>query len=127
MKTVCALVTSLVLLLLLGTEGQALRLTGDVSGVAMQRFNSQMLSSPVADYNGLVGRSFWPWVNFPQAPTVTIENVEIERPDSERTIASPSTPPANAKFWTARCGIFVELRVSPAMNLMQEEQKPCPQ
>lgn len=65
-----------------------------------------------------------PLIGFPMTPNLTIVNVQVERP--EEPPPPPPKPPAPAKFWIARCGSFVELQVSPTMNLMEEEQKGCP-
>ncbi len=69
------------------------------------------------------GRGFWPMFGYPQVPNLTIVDVQVQNP--EQPPPPPPKPPAPAKFWTARCGTFVELQVSPTMNLIEEEQKGC--
>ena len=114
-----------VLFALLGTEARASRTLRDFSGDAMQRYNSRMMSSPVMRFPGLFGLSLWPYIAYLPAPSMTIVNVEIQLPESDQRQTPPPTPPARPKFWTARCGVFVELEVSSTMNLMEEERKPC--
>ncbi len=116
-----------VLLALLGTEAEAGRTLRDFSGDAMQRFDSRMMASPVMSFPGLFGLSLWPYISYPPAPSMTIVNVQIQMPELDQRPPPPPTPPARPKFWTARCGVFVELEVSPTMNLMEEERKPCSQ
>ncbi len=116
-----------VLLALLGTEAEAGRTLRDFSGDAMQRFDSRMMASPVMSFPGLFGLSLWPYISYPPAPSMTIVNVQIQMPELDQRPLPPPTPPARPKFWTARCGVFVELEVSPTMNLMEEERKPCSQ
>ena len=71
------------------------------------------------------GMSLWPYVAYPLPPSMTIVNVQIQLPELDQRPALPPIPPAPPKFWTARCGVFVELEVGPAMNLMEKERKPC--
>ena len=117
--------TAVVLLALLGTEAEAGRIIRDSSGDAMQRYNSQMLDSPMLRIPAPLGLAFGPFLVYPPAPTMTIVNVQIQLPELYAPPAPPPPPPARAKFWTAQCGVFVELEVSPKMNLMEEERKPC--
>jgi hypothetical protein len=117
--------STLVLLALLGTEAEAGRTFGESSGNAMQRFDSQMMASPVMRFPGRSGLSFWPYIAYTPAPSMTIVNVQIQIPEVDQRPTPPPTPPARSKFWTARCGVFVELEVSSTMNLMEEETKPC--
>lgn len=119
------LASMLVLLTLYGTNAEASRMLRDSSGDPMQRFNSRMMSSPVMRFPGLFGISLWPYIAYPPAPSMTIVNIQIHMPGSDQPPAPPPTPPAHPKFWTARCGVFVELDVSSTMNLMEEERKPC--
>jgi len=112
------LVSTVVLLALLGTEAEAGGTVGGSSGGAMQGFDSRMMASPVMRFPGL---SLWPYIAYPPAPSMTIVNVQIQPPEVDQ----PPPPPARPKFWIARCGIFVELEVSSTMNLMEEERKPC--
>ena len=118
--------TSTVLLLgLLGTEAEAGRASRDVSGDAMQRYESRMMPSPMIRFPGSFGLSLWPYIVYPPAPSLTIVNVQVQIPELDQRPAPAPTPPARPKFWSARCGVFVELEVSSTMNLMEEERKPC--
>lgn len=117
--------STIVLLALLGTEAHAGRMLREFSGDAMQRHDSRMMASPIMPFPGLFGLSFWPYIAYPPAPSMTIVNVEIYIPEIDQQPVRPSITPARPKFWTARCGTFVELEVSSIMNLMEEEQKPC--
>ena len=119
-------ITTVVLLALLGTKAEAGRIIRDSSGDAMQRYNSQMLDSPMLRIPAPLGLAFWPFLAYLPAPTMTIVNVQIQLPELHTSPTPPAPPPARAKFWTAQCGVFVELEVSPKMNLMGEERKPCP-
>ncbi len=120
-------VSTLVLLALLGTEAEAGRTLREFSGDAMQRFDSRMMASPVMRFPGLFGQSLWPYIAYPPAPSMTIVNIQIQIPELNQPPPPPPPPPARPKFWTARCGVFVELEVSSTMNLMEEEAKPCSQ
>jgi hypothetical protein len=93
----------------------------------MQRYDSRMMASPVMHFTGLFGQSLWPYIAYPPAPSMTIVNIQIQIPDLDQPPPPPATPPARPKFWTARCGVFVELEVSSTMNLMEEERKSCSQ
>ncbi len=73
---------------------------------------------------GFHGRAIQPMIGSALDPNLTIINVQVE--PKEDPPPPPPKPPAPAKFWTARCGSFVELQVSPTMNLIEEEQKGCP-
>jgi len=117
--------STLVLLALLGTEAEAGRTLGESSGDAMQRFDSRMMASPVMRFPGLFGLSLWPYIAYPPAPSMTIVNIQIQIPELNQPPTPPPRPPAPPKFWTARCGVFVEFEVSSTMNLMEEETKPC--
>jgi hypothetical protein len=119
------LASTLVLLALVGTNAEAGRMLRDASGDPMQRFESRMMSSPVMRFPGLFGISLWPYIAYPPAPSMTIVNIQIQMSGLDQPPAPPPTPPAHPKFWTARCGLFVELEVSSTMNLMEEERKPC--
>lgn len=119
------LASTLVLLVLLGTNAEAGRMLRDASGDPMQRFDSRMMSSPVMRFPGLFGISLWPYIAYPPAPSTTIVNIQIQMSALDQPPAPPPTAPAHPKFWTARCGVFVELEVSSTMNLMEEERKPC--
>ena len=119
------LASTLVLLALLGTEAEADRTFRESSGDAMQRFDSRMMGSPVMRFHGLSGLSLWPYIAYSPTPSMTIVNVQIQIPEVDQRPTPPPAPPARSKFWTARCGVFVELEVSSTMNLMEEETKPC--
>ena len=118
------LVSTVVLPALLGTEAEAGRTLREFSGDAMQRHDSRMMASPLERYPGLFEISLWPYIAYPPSPSMTIVNVQIQPPELNQP-PPPPTPSAPAKFWTARCGVFVELEVSLTMNLMEEERKPC--
>jgi hypothetical protein len=121
------LASTVVLVALLGTEAKAGRTLREFSGDAMQRYDSRMMASPVMRFPGLFGQSLWPYIAYPSAPSVTIVNIQIQIPELYQPPPPPPSPPARPKFWTARCGVFVELEVSSTMNLMEEERKPCSQ
>ena len=80
--------------------------------------------TPDFRFRGFHGRALMPLIGVPVPPNLTIINVQVDLP--EEPPLPPPRPPAPAKFWTARCGGFVELQVSPTMNLIEEEQKSCP-
>lgn len=121
----CVWTATVLLLALPGTEAQAGRALRESSGDAMQRHDSRMMASPMMRFLGLGGLSLWPYVAYPPAPSTTIVNIQIQLPELDQRPTTPPPPPAPAKFWTARCGVFVELEVSSTMNLMEEERKPC--
>jgi hypothetical protein len=111
---------------LLGADGEAGTIARDFSGDAMQSHDSRMMNSPLQRIPPVLGLSFWPFTPYLPAPSLTVVNVQINLP----ALVSPSpTPPpatpARPKFWINRCGNFVEIEVSPATNLMEEEQNPC--
>ena len=116
--------STVVLLVLFGTDVEAGRRLRDFSGDAMQRYDSRMMSSPVMRFPGLFGIALWPYIAYPPAPSLTIVNVQVQIPELYQRPAPASSPPSS-KFWIARCGVFVELEVSSTMNLMEEERKPC--
>ena len=119
------LVSTVVLPTLLGiTEAEAGTLR-EFSGDAMQRHDSRMMASPMERYPGLSGISLWPYIAYRPSPSMTIVNVQTQPPELNQSPPPLPTPPARAKFWTARCGVFAELEVSSTMNLMEEERKPC--
>ena len=78
---------------------------------------------PEPHFRGKHGRAIMPMIGSAPGQNLTIINVQIE--PQEEPPPPPPKPAAPAKFWTARCGTFVELQVSPTMNLMEEEQKGC--
>ena len=109
-------------------DGKAGTIVRDFSGDAMQSHDSRMMNSPLQRIPPVLGLSFWPFISYLPAPSLTVVNVQINLP----TLASPSPlppppPPARSKFWINRCGSFVEIEASPATNLMEEEQTPCSQ
>lgn len=89
----------------------------------MQGIESRMPESRVPSFGGVRGRASWPMIGYAQSPNLTIIHVQLE--SQEQPPPLPPKPPAPAKFWTARCGVFVELQVGPTMNLMEEERKSC--
>jgi hypothetical protein len=113
------------LVALLGTEAEAGRTLREFSGDAMQRHDSQMMTSPLMGFPGLFGGSLWPDIAYPLPPSRMSVNVQIQLPELNEPLTPPPTPHAQPKFWTARCGVFVELEVNSTMNLMEEETKPC--
>jgi hypothetical protein len=113
------------LVALLSAEAEAGRMLLDFSGDPMQRYDSRMMNSPMSSFPGPFGISLWPYIAYPPAPSMTIVNVQIQLPELNQPPTPPPPPLARPKFWTARCGSFVELEVSSAMNLMEEERKPC--
>jgi hypothetical protein len=117
--------STIVLFALLGTEAEAAGTLRDYSGEAMQRHESRMMSSPMMHFPGMFGTGLWPYIVYPPAPPMTIVNVQIQLPELDQRPTPPPTPPARPRFWTARCGVFIELDVSSTMNLMEEERKPC--
>ncbi|HKU51677.1 MAG TPA: hypothetical protein VJQ25_04365 [Nitrospira sp.] len=116
----------ILLLLLCDANGEAGTIVRDFSGDAMQRYDSRMMNSPLQRIPPVLGLSFWPFISYPPAPSLTVVNVQINMPTSPTPSPTPSArPPASPKFWINRCGIFVEIEVSPKTNLMEEEQTPC--
>lgn len=96
---------------------------GGLHVFGMQGIESQMPESRLPSFRGIRGRAIWPLATYIPTPNITIVNVQADRP--EEPPPPPPKPAAPAKFWTARCGSFVELQVGPTMNLMEEEQKGC--
>jgi len=113
------------LVVLLGTEAEADRTLREFSGDAMQRHDSRMMESPLMGFPSLFGSSLWPDIAYPLAPSRISMNVQIQLPELNEPQTPPSPSAARPKFWTVRCGVFVELEVSSTMNLMEEETKPC--
>jgi hypothetical protein len=85
---------------------------------------SRIPDSPFPHVRGSYGRAIRPLIGSAPGQNLTIINVLVD--PQEEPPPPPPKPAAPAKFWTARCGSFVELQVSPTMNLMEEEQKGCP-
>jgi len=113
--------------LLCGASGEAGAIVRDFSGDAMQRHDSRMMVSPLHHIPSVLGLSFWPFIPYLPAPSLTVVNVQINFPALD--LPSPIPPPASTarpKFWINRCGTFVEIEVSPEMNLMEAEKTPCP-
>jgi hypothetical protein len=107
-------------------DGEAGTIVRDFSGDAMQSHDSRMMNSPLQRIPPVLGLSFWPFISYLPAPSLTVVNVQINLP----ALVAPSPippppPPARSKFWINRCGSFVEIEVSPTTNLMEEEQNPC--
>src|SRR5262245_32946303 len=115
---------TVILLALLGTEAEA-SMFGDTSGDAMQLYDSRMMSSPMTLFPGMYGRSVRPYVVYPSTPALIIVKILHEIPELAQPPTSPPAAPTPPRFWTARCGVFLELDVSPKMNLLEEERKPC--
>lgn len=111
-------------LALLVTTAEAGQYPRDFSGDAMQQYNSRMPSSPMMRFPALLGTSYWPFVPYLPAPSMTIMNIAVEVPEASSP-TSPPKPPAPSKFWFARCGVFIGMDVDSTTNLMEEEGKPC--
>ena len=90
----------------------------------MQGYESRIPESRLPHIRGRHGRAIQPLIGSTLSQNLTIITIPVERP--EEPPPPPLKPAAPAKFWTARCGVFVELQVSPTMNLLEEEQKSCP-
>lgn len=118
-----SLVLSLCLFSLLGTDVLAGRYPRDFSGDAMQQFDSRLLSSPMTRFPSVLGLSYWPFIPYPPAPSMSVLNITIDLPE-EPSPPQPPKPPAPAKFWIARCGTFVQVEVDK-VDVLEEEQKDC--
>ena len=115
-----------ILLLLCDANGEAGTIVRDFSGDAMQRYDSRMMNSPLQRISPVLGLSYWPFISYPPAPSLTVVNIQINMPTSpSATPILPARPAASPKFWINRCGVFVEIEVSPTTNLMEEEQTSC--
>lgn len=97
---------------------------GGLYGFGMHGLGNRPPESAFPHVRGKHGRAIWPLIGSVPSQNLTIINVQVE--PQEEPPPPPPKPAAPAKFWTARCGSFVELQVSPTMNLMEEEQKGCP-
>jgi hypothetical protein len=107
-------------------DGEAGTIVRDFSGDAMQSHDSRMMNSPLQRIPPVLGLSFWPFISYLPAPSLTIVNVQINLPESvSPSPIPPRVAPARPKFWINRCGSFVEIEVSPTTNLMEEEQHSC--
>jgi len=91
--------------------------------LGMHGLEGQIPESRFPRVHGFHGRAMRPLLGSAPGQNLTIITVQLD--PKEELPPPPPKPPAPAKFWTARCGIFVELQVSPTMNLMEEEQKGC--
>ncbi|MBX3324455.1 MAG: hypothetical protein U0223_19800 [Nitrospira sp.] len=89
----------------------------------MHGLESRITASRFSSVRGFHGRTIRPLMGSALGPNLTIINVQVAPP--EEPPPPPPKPSAPAKFWTARCGVFVELQVSPNLNLIEEEQKSC--
>jgi hypothetical protein len=106
--------------------GEAGTIARDFSGDAMQSHDSRMMNSPLQHIPPVLGLSYWPFISYLPAPSLTVVNVQINLPTMESpSPLPPLSPPARSKFWINRCGGFVEIEVSPTTNLMEEEQGSC--
>ncbi len=129
MKLFWTALTILFLLALPTERAEAVTYPQDASGTPMQRFDSRMPDSPVADFPGLLGSSYWPYLSSPirpLSPPVTIMNVLIEAPEASLPPVQ-SKAPGSAKFWTARCGTYVQVDMDSVRDMTEEEGKPCTQ
>lgn len=114
--------------LLWSIGADAARISRDFSGDAMQLHSSRMMASPMDRIPALLGLSPWPFISYLPAPSLTIVNVQISLPaivQASPPETSVSHISARPKFWTNRCGVFVEIEPSGSTNLMEEENKPC--
>ena len=119
-------VLAFIAVFLLGADGEAGTMVRDFSGDAMQSHDSRMMNSPLQRIPPVLGLSFWPFISYLPAPSLTVVNVQINLPALvSPSLIPPPAAPARPKFWINRCGSFVEIEVSPATNLMEEEQNPC--
>lgn len=116
---------TVILLALMSTAAEASSMFGDSSGNAMQRYDSHMMSSPMTHFRGMFTRSFWPYISYSQPPTFMIVKIQDQILELDLRPMPPPAASITPKFWTARCGVFVELEVSPKMNLMEEERRSC--
>ena len=105
----------------LATDALSGQYPRDFSGDAMQRHESRLPSSPMLRFPAILGLSYWPFINYPPAPSMPVFNIVVELPD-ETNQPAPTRPPASAKFWIARCGTFVEIDATKA-DLIQEENR----
>jgi hypothetical protein len=117
------LLSTLCLFSLVGTDALASRYPRDFSGDAMQQFDSRLLSSPMTRFPSVLGLSYWPFIPYPPAPSMSVLNITIDLPE-ELSPPQPSKPPAPARFWIARCGAFVQVDVDK-VDVLEEERKDC--
>lgn len=122
----CVLAFISISLLLCGASGEAGTIVRDFSGDAMQSHDSRMMNSPLQRIPPMLGLSFWPFTAYLPAPSLTVVNIQINLPElAPPSSIPPPVAPARPKFWTNRCGSFVEIEVSAATNLIEEEQNSC--
>ena len=122
----CVLAFISISLLLCGASGEAGTIVRDFSGDAMQSHDSRMMNSPLQCIPPILGLSFWPFISYLPAPSLTVVNVQINLPPPAYPIhITPTSPSARPKFWINRCGSIVEIEVSPTTNLMEEERPSC--
>lgn len=93
-------------------------------GFGLHGLGSRAHESRFPRVRGFHGKAIRPMIGSALDPNLMIINIHVE-PEEELPLPPPK-PPAPAKFWTARCGSFVELQVSPTLNLIEEERKGCP-
>ena len=93
-------------------------------GFGMHGLENRIPGSRFPLVRGFHGRAIRPLIHPAPDQNFTIISVQVE-PEEELPPPPPKTP-APAKFWTARCGSFVELEAGPTLNLMEEEKKGCP-
>lgn len=123
---VCISVLGAVMCAFIASEAQAVRMLRDFSGDAMQLHDSRMMASPLQRIPPLLGLSFWPFIPYLPAPSLTVVTIQINVPEAaSASPMPPSAPPARAKFWTNRCGIFVEIEAGSATGVMEVEARPC--
>ena len=115
----CVWISTLVMFALPGTEVEASTTLRHSSGDAMQSYDSLMMISNDAP-PWFIRYVLLPILVYPQVPSITIVNVEVNIPELEQRPTRPPRPPARPIFWSARRGVFVELDVTSTMNLMEE-------
>src|SRR5262252_7035258 len=146
--------STVILLALIGPEAEAGSTPRDLSGDAMQRHDSRMVSSAVSstpgyfrsaprDFSGdalqrddsrMVSSPVMPFLGqfgapysiyIVYPPARSTASVKVQVQISDLVQTPTPTPPPRPQFWTARCGDFIALDPSSTMNLMEEERKPC--
>jgi hypothetical protein len=58
-------------------DGEAGTIARDFSGDAMQSHDSRMMNSPLQRIPPVLGLSFWPFISYLPAPSLTVVNVQI--------------------------------------------------
>ena len=108
----------------LATDALSGQYPRDFSGDPMQRHESRMPSSPMLRFPAILGLSYWPFIAYPPAPSMSIFNLAVQLPD--KTDEPPvAKPPASAKFWIARCGTFVEIDATKTDLIQEENRQDC--